>query len=149
MKARLLLAEAATTHPDGTISMLRAGITNVWGEKPPVNMQASLVTRIEADLGDVGQHQIEIMCMDEDGKEVMPKLDGQFQVARGGGHNNILLNFGFGFPSFGQFTFVVRVDHVQYDTWTLRVSAAPPGSIQQPQPGHPPASPEGPEGQVH
>ncbi len=147
MKARLLLAEAATSHPDGTISMLRAGITNVWGENPPVQLQASLVTRIEADLGDVGQHQIEIMCMDEDGKEVMPKLDGQFAVARGGGHNNILLNFGFAFPRFGVFTFVVRVDHVQYDTWSLRVAAAPPGA-QVPAPGQPPVAPPG-EGQVH
>ena len=144
MKARLLLAESATTHPDGTISMLRAGITNVWGEKPPVNLQASLVTRIEADLGDVGNHQIEIMCMDEDGKEVMPKLDGQFQVARGGGHNNILLNFGFGFPAFGLYTFVVRVDGMQYDTWTLRASPSPPG---QGQAQHQPPPPQ--KGPVH
>jgi hypothetical protein len=142
VKARLLLAEAATSHPDGTISMLRAGITNVWGDKPPVNLQASLITRIEADLGDVGNHKLEIMCMDEDGKEVMPKLDGQFQVARGGGHNNILLNFGFGFPGFGLYTFVVRVDGVQYDTWTLRAAQTPP---QAQHPGQPPA----PGGAVH
>jgi len=149
LKARLLLAESATTHPDGTISMLRAGITNVWGEKPPVNLQASLVTRIEADLGDVGQHQIEIMCMDEDGKEIMPKLDGQFAVARGGGHNNILLNFGFGFPRFGLFTFVVRVDHVQYDTWPLRVAPAPPGAGQQASAAPPAALPPDDGGTVH
>jgi hypothetical protein len=149
VKARLLLAEASTTHPDGTISMLRAGITNVWGETPPVNLQASLVTRIEAEMGDVGQHEIEIMCMDEDGKEVMPKLNGQFAVGRGGGHNNILLNFGFAFPRFGLFTFVVRIDHVQYDTWSLRVSASPPGAGQQPQSGPPAAPPAGPEDQVH
>lgn len=141
MKARLLLAEAATSHPDGTFSVLRAGVTNVWGENPPVNLQASLVTRIEADLGDVGDHRIEIMCMDEDGKEIMPKLEGNFQVARGGGHNNILLNFGFGFPAFGIYTFVVRVDGVQYDTWTLRAQQAPPG---QGVPGQPPSTPPAP-----
>jgi len=145
VKARLLLAEAATSHPDGTISMLRAGITNVWGEKPPINLQASLITRIEADLGDVGNHKLEIMCMDEDGKEVMPKLDGQFQVARGGGHNNILLNFGFGFPAFGLFSFIVRVDGVQYDTWSLRAAQAP---AQGQVPGQPPLPP-GPGGPVH
>ena len=137
MKARLLLAESATSHPDGTFSVLRAGVTNVWGDKPPVNLQASLVTRIDADLGDVGDHRIEIMCMDEDGKEVMPKLEGNFQVARGGGHNNILLNFGFGFPAFGLYTFVVRVDGMQYDTWTLRASPTPPGQ-NQPQQQPPP-----------
>ena len=146
MKARLLLAEAATSHPDGTISMLRAGITNVWGEKPPINLQASLITRIEADLGDVGNHSLEIMCMDEDGKEVMPKLDGQFQVARGGGHNNILLNFGFGFPAFGLYMFVVRVDGVQYDSWSLRAAQAP--AQGQPGTGQPPMPP-GAGGPVH
>ena len=148
MKARLLLAEAATSHPDGTLSMLRAGITNVWGDKPPVNLQASLVTRSEADMGDVGNHQIEIMCQDEDGKEVMPKLEGQFQVARGGGHNNILLNFGFGFPKFGVFQFVVRIDNVQYDTWSIRAGQTPPG---QGVPGQPPQPPPQmpPPGSVH
>jgi hypothetical protein len=77
--------------------------------------------------------------MDEDGKEVMPKLEGNFQVARGGGHNNILLNFGFGFPTFGLYSFVVRVDGVQYDTWTLRAAQTPPG--QGPAPGQPPPVP--------
>jgi hypothetical protein len=149
LKARLLLSEAATSHPDGTISMLRAGITNVWGEKAPVNLQASLVTRIEADLGDVGNHQVEIFCIDDDGKEVMPKLQGQFQVARGGGHNNIILNFGVAFPTFGNYTFVVRIDNVQYDTWTLR-AAPSPTSGGAPPPGGPSAGPiPPPAGGVH
>jgi hypothetical protein len=140
LKARLLLAEAATSHPDGTISMLRAGITNVWGDKTPVNLQASLVTRIEADPGDIGNHQVEIFCIDDDGKEVMPKLQGQFQVARGGGHNNIILNFGVTFPQFANYTFVVRVDNVQLDQWTLRTSHSPP----QAQTGSPPPSDKAP-----
>ena len=125
MKARLLLAEAATAHPDGTISMLRAGITNVWGERAPVPLQASLVTRIEADAGDVGKHGVEIFLIDADGKEVMPKLSGEFEVARGGGHNNIILNFQVQFPALGMFQFVIRVDNVQYDVWSLRTARPP------------------------
>ena len=125
MKARLLLAEAATAHPDGTISMLRAGITNVWGEKAPVPLQASLVTRIEADAGDFGKHGVEIFLMDADGKEVMPKLSGEFEVARGGGHNNIILNFQVQFPALALFQFVIRIDNVQYDVWTLRTARPP------------------------
>jgi hypothetical protein len=124
LKATLLLAEAATAHPDGTISMLRAGITNVWGEKPPVNLQASLVSRILAELGDSGDHQFDLRCMDEDGKEIMPRLHGTFQVPAGGGHSNLILNFGIGFTRHGRHMFVLRIDNVQYDTWT--VTAAPP-----------------------
>lgn len=145
MKARLLLAEAATAHPDGTISMLRAGITNVWGDKPPVQLQASLVTRIEADPGDVGKHQVEIFLIDADGKEVMPKLSGEFEVARGGGHNNIILNFQVQFPKLGLFEFVIRIDNVQYDTWTLRTAKPPAqGAL-----GMGPAAPSSPPPPVH
>lgn len=144
MKARLLLAEAATAHPDGTISMLRAGITNVWGEQAPVQLQASLVTRIEADPGDVGKHGVEIFLMDADGKEVMPKLAGEFEVARGGGHNNIILNFAVQFPALGMFQFVIRIDNVQHDTWSLRTAKPPvqgafaggPGTPSVPPPMH-------------
>ena len=143
MKARLLLAEAATAHPDGTISMLRAGITNVWGEKAPVPLQASLVTRIEADPGDVGKHAVEIFLIDADGKEVMPKLSGEFEVARGGGHNNIILNFQVQFPALGMFQFVIRVDNVQYDVWSLRTARPPAqGGLTMPPnaPSEPPPS---------
>jgi hypothetical protein len=145
VKARLLLAEAATAHPDGTISMLRAGITNVWGEKAPVPLQASLVTRIEADPGDVGKHGVEIFLMDADGKEVMPKLSGEFEVARGGGHNNIILNFQVQFPSLALFQFVIRIDNVQYDVWTLRTAKPPAqGAIAMA-----PEPPSGPPPSVH
>jgi hypothetical protein len=143
VKARLLLAEAATAHPDGTISMLRAGITHVWGEKAPVPLQASLVTRIEADPGDVGKHAVEIFLIDADGKEVMPKLSGEFEVARGGGHNNIILNFQVQFPALGMFQFVIRVDNVQYDVWSLRTARPPAqGGLTMPQtpPSEPPPS---------
>ena len=43
MKAKLILAEAATAHPDGTVSILRAGINKVVGSKPPFNLQATLI----------------------------------------------------------------------------------------------------------
>ena len=145
MKARLLLAEAATAHPDGTISMLRAGITNVWGDQAPVALQASLVTRIEADPGDVGKHGVEIFLIDADGKEVMPKLSGEFDVARGGGHNNIILNFQVQFPSLGMFQFVIRVDNVQYDVWSLRTAKPPTqGGLSMG-----PATPQSPPPPVH
>src|SRR4051812_1524618 len=74
MKAKMLLAEAATGHPDGTISMLRAGINQVWVQQPPFGLHASLVSRIEAELGDAGTHQFDLRCMNDDGAEVMPKM---------------------------------------------------------------------------
>jgi hypothetical protein len=133
MKAKLLLSEAATGHPDGTISMLRAGITHVWTQpNPPYGLQAALVSRIEADLGDAGQHQFDLRCMNDDGAEVMPRLAGQFAVASGGGTNNLILNFNTVFPKPGRYTFVLRVDNVQLDQCSVQVTPAPAGQLPGP-----------------
>lgn len=126
MKAKMLLAEAATGHPDGTISMLRAGISHVWVQSPaPFGLQAALVSRIEADLGDTGGHQFDLRCMNDDGTEVMPRMQGQFAVPKGGGTNNLILNFTTAFPQAGRYTFVLRVDNVQLDQCSVQVSPAP------------------------
>jgi len=141
MKAKMLLAEAATGHPDGTVSMLRAGITHVWTQpNPPYGIQAALVSRIEADLGDTGQHQFDLRCMNDDGAEVIPRLAGHFQVAAGGGANNLILNFNTPLPKPGRYTFVLRVDNVQLDQCTVQVAPAPQGQ----QPGMPPMGSPGP-----
>ena len=128
MKAKMMLAEAATGHPDGTISMLRAGITHVWVQNPPYGLQASLVSRIEAELGDSGAHQFDLRCMTDDGAEVMPKMQGQFTAPQGGGANNLILNFSTAFPKPGRYTFVLRVDNVQLDMCSVQVAQAPDGA---------------------
>ncbi len=128
MKAKMMLAEAATGHPDGTISMLRAGITHVWVQNPPYGLQASLVSRIEAEMGDAGPHQFDLRCMTDDGAEVMPKMQGQFTAPQGGGINNLILNFSTAFPKPGRYTFVLRVDNVQLDMCTVQVTQAPEGA---------------------
>ena len=139
MRAKMILAEAATGHPDGTISMLRAGITHVWVQSPPYGLQASLVSRIEAEMGDTGTHPFDLRCMNDDGAEVMPKMQGNFTVPQGGGVNNLILNFQTAFPKPGRYTFVLRVDNVQLDGCSLLVSQAPaPGSGAGP-PANPPA----------
>jgi hypothetical protein len=139
MKAKMMLAEAATGHPDGTISMLRAGINHVMVQQPPYHMQAALVSRIEAEMGDVGNHQFDLRCMNEDGAEVMPKLAGNFHVQQGGGANNLIMNFQTAFPKPARYTFVLRVDNVQLDACTVQVTQAPnppaAGSAPPPMPG--------------
>ena len=121
----MILAEAATGHPDGTISMLRAGITHVWVQNPPYALQAALVSRIEAEMGDAGAHQFDLRCMNDDGAEVMPRMQGQFAVPQGGGANNLILNFTTAFPEAGRYTFVLRVDNVQLDQCSVQVTPAP------------------------
>jgi hypothetical protein len=122
MKAKMILAEAATPHPDGTISMLRAGITHVWGSQPPFTFEGCLVIRVEAELTDHGPHNFDVNCLDEDGRPMMPALKGQFEVPHGGGVSNIILGMGLGFPKAGRFTFCVRIDNVDHDRWTLSIA---------------------------
>lgn len=138
MKAKMILAEAATGHPDGTISMLRAGITHVWVQNPPYALQAALVSRIEAEMGDSGAHQFDLRCMNDDGAEAMPKMQGQFNVPQGGGVNNLILNFQTALPRPGRYTFVLRVDNVQLDICTIQVTQTPAG---QNAPGGPAVAP--------
>ncbi len=121
MKAKMILAEAATGHPDGTFSLLRGGITHIWGVKPPIGFRGVMVVRIEGDMGDKGPHRFDIAGMDQDGKEFLPRLDGQFEIAEGGGIVNIMLGMQVGFPAHGEFVFVARVDDVQQDDWKVSV----------------------------
>ena len=116
--------------------MLRAGITHVWVQNQPYNLQASLVSRIEAELGDAGTHNFDLRCMNDDGAEVMPKMQGQFNAPQGGGANNLILNFATAFPKLGRYTFVLRVDNVQLDACWVQVTQAP--APQGPQTGPPP-----------
>lgn len=122
MKAGMTLAEAATGHRDGTVSMLRAGITHVWGAQVPVPLQGVLVVRIEGELSDEGPHKFDMRCMDEDGAEALPKIEGQFHVPQGGGSNSLTVGISLSFKKFGKYVFVVRVDNVERDRWTITVS---------------------------
>lgn len=122
MQAQMTLAEAATLHPDGTVSMLRAGINHLWGQQAPFMLEGSLVVRLEADITEQGPHKFEVRCVDEDGRAVLPALQGQFRVPQGGGSINLILGLGAAIQKAGRFTFCILVDNVDQTRWTLNVS---------------------------
>ena len=128
MRAKILLAEAATHHPDGTVSILRSGITHIRGSGPPYRFKGCLVIRIEGELSDKGMHGFELHCMDEDGGEVLPPLKGQFEVPKGGGVNGLILGLAVAFKKIGRYVFSLRVDNVGLDTWTVSVVQQQKGS---------------------
>lgn len=131
MNAQLIFAEAATQHPDGTVSMLRAGISNVRGSSPPFNLNGMLVVRILADRADHGKHDFDLACMDEDGKVGGPTLRGQFEIPTGGGVANLLLGFAMAFPKAGRYTFNLRIDNVVRGDLTITASTQPPTTKKQ------------------
>jgi hypothetical protein len=127
MKAKLLIGETATVHSDNTISVLRAGITHVWGEKPPYNLEGVLIVRIEGGLPDEGSHQFDLRCLGEDGQPVGGQIQGQFDVPRGGGITNLVLKLVFGFPKKGRYNFYIRVDNVELDSYWVVAGEKPQG----------------------
>ncbi len=121
-----MVAEAAATHQDGTISLLRAGINRVWKPEPPVPLNGAVVIRLDAAPSESGQHNFEVRLMDDDGRDVAPRIDGNMQVPTGGGTTHVVINFHVSFPKFGRYTFSVNVDRVVYQTWTIEASSPPP-----------------------
>jgi hypothetical protein len=126
MKVTLLLGEAATAHPDGTVSILRAGINRVWGQKLPIHLIGALVVKIDAEAAESGEHTVKIRVIDSDGKDVAPKLEGSFKVGDRGGSTNIILNFNMTFPQHGRYEFSTIIDRVVYGSLSIDVSSQPP-----------------------
>ncbi len=118
----MIVAEAATAHPDGTISILRAWINQLSGQAPPFVLRGALAIRIEGEIGDSGTHKFDLRCLNEDGRDVIPKLEGSFEVPQGGGVSAFVLNLQAPFQNAGKYLFVLRVDQVQLSEWPMTVS---------------------------
>lgn len=126
MKAFILLADSASAHPDGTFSLLRAGITEVnIPQGQPTAFHGAFVARIVGTIGDAGQHALAIRITTEDGKAVAPDVQGQFTIPGGGGSTQVVASFNMGLPAFGRYTFWLSIDRKEADSWEVRVQPAP------------------------
>src|SRR5262245_42940969 len=122
MKAFILLADAASAHPDGTFSLLRGGITEVnvpMGQA--LVFHGAFVVRIVGTLADAGQHTMAIKVITEDGKSVAPDVQGQFAIPAGGGATQVVASFNMVLPAYGKYVFWLSVDRAEADSWEMRV----------------------------
>lgn len=126
MKAWILLADAASAHPDGTFSLLRGGITELNVPRgQPLVFQGAFVARVSGSIGDAGPHQLAIRVTNEDGKSVAPNLDGAFTIPPGGGATQVVARFNLSFPAYGRYTFFLTIDRQQADSWDIRAQEPP------------------------
>ena len=127
VKATLILADAARTHPDGTFSLLRGGIDRVTFHpaRPPV-LRATLMARITCRSGEDGEHTFQLRLMDQDGNVIGPEHSGSFTVPRQGGKHQISLDLQMVLPGEGVYEFVVTIDGSVQDTWPITVVKATP-----------------------
>ena len=126
MKAWIVLADAASAHPDGTFSLLRGGITELNVPKgQPLVFQAAFVARVLGSIGDAGEHRLEIRVTNEDGQPVAPNVEGSFSIPAGGGATQVVASFNLRFPEYGRYTFWLTIDRQQADSWEIRAQEPP------------------------
>jgi hypothetical protein len=136
MDAFLLLADAASQHPDGTFSVLRAGVDRVFGPAEPVQFRGALIARVKATLNETGEHAFSLRCTDFDGTAVMPPIQGRFLVPQHGGGMQFVVNCALQLPRFGQYAFSLLIDGQEQDFWHLTaVRTEPPHQHTGPQTG--------------
>lgn len=102
--------------------MLRAGITRVWSAEVPIVFRASLVVRIEAEAAERGKNEFEIHCINEDGKDQLSPIRGQFDSPKGGGDHQLIMAIQSKLSNFGLYQFNILINKVVYDSWNLRVA---------------------------
>ncbi len=137
MDAFILLADAASQHPDGTFSVLRAGVDRVFSTAEPLGFRGALIARVKATRNEAGEHGFSLRCTDLDGHAVMPPIEGRFLVPPGGGGLQFIVNLGLQLPRFGQYAFVLFLDGREQDSWTLTAVRVEP----QPHAGPPQIAP--------
>ena len=85
MKAQIIIAESASSHPDHTFSVLRGGINSMGSPSFPTVFEGAIVIRIGADPAESGRHSFRCILVDQDGGE-LSRFELSFEVPQGGGN---------------------------------------------------------------
>jgi len=125
LKAILILSDAASSHPDGTFSLLRGGISEINVPKNrPAAFKGALVARITASAAEAGVHEVKVRCINQDGGSIIPDVTAQFNVPDNGGVVHIVMEMAILFPSLGKYEFSIAVDKHEMDTWPIEAKLA-------------------------
>jgi hypothetical protein len=112
-----LLCDAATDQ-HGKLNVLGAFDTVFAKEVPAVHPACAVAARIRFSKVEEGEHAVRICVIDQDGKEVVPKLDGKVSVRVGENTGstavNLVLNFQrLKLPDYGEYSIDLAVDGEQ------------------------------------
>ncbi len=106
----MVLADAAVGHPDGTVSLIRGGITRLH---VPPNKKATLdgaaVLFCNAESNDRGTHRLGFCIKTPNGELIRPEIEMQFELARGDECFHIVFRHRTTLGR-GQYLFCARVD---------------------------------------
>ena len=110
-----LLCDAATQQ-QGKLNVLGA-FDNIWAKQLPTKHPAcSVVTRIRFEKIEDGNHSVRIQIIDQDGKNIGPKLEGNISVRTGPNLDSSVANFilniqGLEFKQYGQYRIDLAIDN--------------------------------------
>ena len=122
MKVTLTMADAISTHPDGTFSLLRGGITQcAVPPGQPIGFKGALLARVSADKADEGKHRITIKAKDGNEKEIIPPVSHDFEVGTRLTNLNMLMDIQVQLPGYTVCEFSVYIDDKKMDAWSFDV----------------------------
>lgn len=125
MKAHVIIAEAASVHPDGTFSLLRGNINRQRTATFPTVFEGAVAVRIVCDPAESGPHSLRLVVVNQDGGE-LSRFELAFVVPEGGGASMLGLRTRQLFPAAGVYSFRVAVDGHALDDETFVVELVEP-----------------------
>ena len=130
------LCDAAADY-NGKLSLLGAFDTVLVQQVPAVHPHCSVALRIVFRDTDEGDHTLQLAMIDEDGKNLLPKIEAQIKIKLAENmyfsSNNLIFNLqGLQFPSLGQYSIDIRLDEKIIARIPLQVLKIEPGKYNQP-----------------
>jgi hypothetical protein len=112
-----LLCDAATDQ-QGKLNVLGAFDTVFAKEVPAVHPACAVAARIRFSKVEQGEHAVRICVIDQNGKEVVPKLDGKVSVLVAEDASSMAVNLVLNFqrlklPDYGEYSIDLAIDGEQ------------------------------------
>jgi len=119
------------------LNALGIGFDTIYAAQLPArHPHFSLVMQLRSSASEAGQKKIQVNLMDDDGKDVIPPVQGQFNLPRAEGRTyatgRFVMEFnGVEFKSYGTYTITVAVEGMEVASLPFRVSPRPNAQTQQ------------------
>lgn len=133
----LAICDAATTNPGGKLNILGAFHALNVSKFPATHPQCALAMRIRFSRIEEGKHSVAISFVDDDGKKVMPDIQGELVVGTKGEEPSVVTNLVINIhqlklPKPGHYSIELAIDSRHESSLPLFVREAPAGN---PNPG--------------
>ena len=125
MRTLMLIAEAATIHPDQTFSLLKGGINRFTvPASAACAIRCVVLTRMVAEPTERNvRHMFELHCITEDGKRVS-KMSGNFSFGAEQKIHNLLVETVLNLPGPGNYAFALTINNEERERWPFEVLQA-------------------------